>query len=83
MADKDRLLTKEEMEEALWQSHLHLVNSYDAAAKAQDAKTAPIIREETAREIFKEIEESEYSWPIEDVIKTLRKKYIKEKGDRK
>lgn len=30
------------------------------------------------REIFEEIEASEYSWPIEDLLEVLKKKYLEE-----
>lgn len=35
MEGKDTIMSDEEMKGVLWQSHLHLVSSYDAVAQAQ------------------------------------------------
>ena len=58
--DEGRLLKDKEMVRAFEEAKLSpFANAYQercVIARAQDAKTAPIIREETAREIFEEIE---------------------------
>ena len=77
-ADESRLLTDEEIETeakksiSYWTTYCNIAKAQLAKDIEWDAKTAPIIKEETAREIFEEIEK----YMIHPIGRTLLELYI-------
>lgn len=54
--ENTRLLTKQELDKAIGNRRVESLHLVFPAIEAQDAKTTPIVRRETALQIFKEIE---------------------------